>query len=155
MKLYNLAKKQSSIGIVYEGLLTLPVELRPSRSIFLQWSNVVASIEESNEHLNKELKNVFTLYRQHGLTPVLLKGQGVAQNYRHPYRRQCGDIDVYLGKEMQKANELLRPEAVHEDEEMAKHTAFQWHNVEIENQCIMVSLMATDSIRMQIKHRTS
>lgn len=147
MKLYNLAKKQSSIGIVYEGLLTLPVELRPSRSIFLQWSNVVAGIEESNEHLNGELKNVFTLYRQHGLTPVLLKGQGVAQNYRHPYRRQCGDIDVYLGKEMQKANELLRPEAVHEDEEMAKHTAFQWHNVEIENHCIMVSLNAPGAKR--------
>ena len=142
MALYNLAKKQSSIGLIYEGILTLPTELRPSRGVFLQWSNIVAGIEESNEHLNEELKNVFTLYQNNGLTPVLLKGQGVAQNYRYPNRRQCGDIDVYLGGDMEKANELLRPEAVCEEEEMAKHTAFRWHGVEVENHCIMVSLNA-------------
>lgn len=147
MALYNSAKKQSSIGLVYEGLLTLPAEVRPSRGIFLQWSNIVAGIEESNEHLNSEIKNVFTLYRKHGLAPVLLKGQGVAQNYRLPNRRQCGDIDVYLGKDMKKANELLRPEATHEEEEMAKHTAFQWHDVEIENHRIMVSLNAPSAKR--------
>ena len=94
--------------------MTLPSELRPSRGIFLQWSNIVARIEESNEHLNEELKNVFTLYQANGLTPILLKGQGVALNYRQPKRRQCGDIDVYLGEDMEKANDLLRKEATHE-----------------------------------------
>lgn len=147
MALYNEAKKQSSIGLVYDGLLTLPAELRPSRGMFLQWSNIVARIEEGNEHLNEELKNVFTLYREHGLTPVLLKGQGVAQNYRQPNHRQSGDIDVYLGKEMEKANALLRPDATHEEEEMAKHTAFHWRGVEIENHCIMVSLNAPGAKR--------
>lgn len=147
MTIYNNAKKQSSIGIIYEGLLTLPSELRPSRGIFLQWSNIVARIEENNEHLNEELKNVFALYQANGLTPVLLKGQGVALNYRQPKRRQCGDIDVYLGEDMEKANDLLRKEATHEKEEMAKHTAFNWHGVEIENHRIMVSLNAPSAKR--------
>ena len=34
-----------------------------------------------------------------GITPVLLKGLGLAHYYPHPEERLCGDIDIYVGKE--------------------------------------------------------
>lgn len=133
MSLFQIAKSQSTLALVYDGILTLPRELQPERRFFLQWSNIVAQIEEENDHLNDRLHEVFDLFQQHGLTPVLLKGQGVAQCYRHPDHRQCGDIDVFIGKrDYEKANALLREEAVTEHNENMKHTGFVWRNVEVE-----------------------
>ncbi len=42
---------------------------------------------------------VVSALRESGINPVLLKGQGLAQNYPEPMLRECGDIDLYVGKE--------------------------------------------------------
>lgn len=133
MSLFQIAKSQSTLALVYDGILTLPRELRPERRLFLQWSNIVAQIEEENDHLNDRLHEVFDLFQQNGLTPILLKGQGVAQCYRRPEHRQCGDIDVFIGKrDYEKANALLRVEATGEHNENMKHTGFVWRGIEVE-----------------------
>lgn len=91
--------------------------------------------------LNQELANVYALCRQAGIEPILLKGQGVAQNYRHPLHRQCGDIDLYIGKaNYDKVNALLRNESTRENEENHKHTSIEWHGVTIENHRILTRL---------------
>lgn len=133
MALFQIAKSQSTLALVYDGILTLPRELRPERRLFLQWSNIVAQIEEENDHLNDRLHEVFRIFQDAGLSPVLLKGQGVAQCYRQPEHRQCGDIDVFIGKrDYEKANALLRKEATGEHNENMKHTGFQWRGIEVE-----------------------
>lgn len=143
MELMMMAKRQACMGVVYDGILTLPKELQPPRGIFLQWSNIVALIEEDNEFLNGKVAEVFTLYRENGLHPVLLKGQGVAQCYRNPLHRNSGDIDVYIGNaDYEKANALLREEATSEHEENNKHASIHWRGVTIENHRIMTHLNA-------------
>lgn len=140
MSLLIIAKKQALLGIVFDGIQTLPENLRPNRGVYLQWCNLVAQIEQENHHLNAELKNVFSLYRENNITPVLLKGQGVAQNYPHPYHRQCGDIDVYTGDGYSLANTLLRKDGTDHLEETNKHTNILWHGVDIENHRIIAHL---------------
>lgn len=141
--LYQSARAQALLGIVLDGIQTLPAEKRPPRMLYLKWCNTLLNIEEKNRLLNRELANVYALCRENGVEPVLLKGQGVAQNYRNPMHRQCGDIDLYIGKgNYAKVNNLLRAEATGEHEENHKHSSIEWHGVTIENHCTLTRLSA-------------
>ena len=100
-EIYQLARTQALLAITFDGVLSLPAELRPPRPLYLQWAAKVVQIEQSNLRLNEELPEVFMPYREAGLHPILLKGQGIATHYINPLHRQCGDIDVYIGKEGQ------------------------------------------------------
>ncbi len=142
-ELYRCARAQALLGIVFDGVQTLPTECRPPRMLYLQWCNALYQIEENNKLLNRELANVYALCREHGIEPVLLKGQGVAQNYREPLHRHCGDIDLYIGNEnFEKVNALLRKEATSEHEENFKHTSMHWHGVPVENHRVLNNLNA-------------
>lgn len=107
-EVYHFARTQALLAITFDGMLSLPSEVRPPRPLYLQWAAQVARIEQSNIRLNAELPEIFMPYREAGLHPVLLKGQGIATYYINPLHRQCGDIDVYIGKEGQPiANSIL------------------------------------------------
>lgn len=143
VKIYQSARKQALLGIVFDGVQTLPKEKQPPRNIYLQWCNAMLHIEENNRVLNRELANVYAMMRENGIEPVLMKGQGVAQNYRYPLHRHCGDIDLYIGpKNYEKANALLRKESTCEHEENYKHTSLTWHGITIENHQILTQLSA-------------
>lgn len=146
--IYQSARKQALLGIVFDGVQTLPKEKQPPRNIYLQWCNAILNIEENNRVLNRELANVYALMRENGIEPVLMKGQGVAQNYRNPLHRHCGDIDLYIGpKDYEKANALLRKESTSEHEENYKHTSLTWHGITIENHRILTELSAPTANR--------
>lgn len=147
-QLYQTAKVQALLGIVFDGMQKLPQELRPKRELYLRWCNSLLMIEKNNHILNQELANVYALYRANRIEPVLMKGQGVAQNYRNPLHRQCGDIDLYIGpKNYEKANKLLRHESTGEHEENHKHTCIRWHGVDIENHRVLSRLSCPSSDR--------
>lgn len=147
-QLYHAAKAQALLGITFDGIQMLPQELRPPRLFYLKWCNTLLQIEENNHLLNRELAHVYALYRDNGIEPVLLKGQGVAQNYRNPLHRQCGDIDLYIGAaNYDKANMLLRQESTGEHEENHKHTCIHWHEVDIENHRVLSRLSNPSSDR--------
>ncbi|MDE6347356.1 MAG: nucleotidyltransferase family protein [Bacteroides sp.] len=142
-QLYQSARAQALMGIVLDGIQTLPAEKRPPRMLYLQWCNTLLQIEEKNRLLNRELAHVYALCHEHGVEPVLLKGQGVAQNYRNPLHRQCGDIDLFTGHEAyQKVNSLLLPDVTKVHEECFKHIGFDWHGVMIENHRVLNTLNA-------------
>ncbi|NDW12633.1 hypothetical protein D0T50_06985 [Bacteroides sp. 214] len=132
--IYELAKRQALLGVVFDGIETLPSELRPPRPLYMQWCARVAQIETANEHLNELTGELFAEYKKAGLSPVLLKGQGVATYYPNPKHRQCGDIDIYVGKKQyEQAKQIMEAlGAVPEDEEYVKHAGFEYKNVEIE-----------------------
>lgn len=141
-QLYRMANSQALIALTFDGISSLPTELRPPRTLYLQWAARTAQVEQANERLNRTLTEITPLYREAGLQPVLLKGQGIGTHYRNPLHRQCGDIDVYLGKEGQPvANRLLlRQGAVVEGEESDKHASYSLRGVHIENHRIILRL---------------
>ena len=83
-EIYQLARTQALLAITFDGVLSLPAELRPPRPLYLQWAAKVVQIEQSNLRLNEELPEVFMPYREAGLHPILLKGQGIATHYINP-----------------------------------------------------------------------
>lgn len=140
-QLFQIARRQALPAILLDGIRLLPEGQRPPKALYLQWCAVVLHVEEQHELLNREIGNLYALLRAQGVEPVLAKGQGVAQNYRLPHHRQCGDIDLYLGKRFyEQANALLRPEATEEHEETFRHTCMHWHGVIVENHRVLISL---------------
>ena len=73
------------------------------------------------ERLMVVLKKAWKALEDAGIRPVLLKGFGLAENYPQPDLRQCGDIDIFVGKDAyHEGAKVLReafPEALHFDEE--------------------------------------
>ena len=123
---YRMANSQALLALTFDGISSLPAELRPPRALYLKWAARTAQIEQANKRLNQLLPELNTLYREAGLHPVLLKGQGIGTNYRTPLHRQCGDIDIYLGKQGQPiANRLLLQQgAIVEGEASDKHASY-------------------------------
>ena len=100
--IYRFAKQQTVEAILYDGLSTLPSHLYPESSLLRQWYTYVVKIEQSHKLVNQRLTEVVAHLQTEGIQPVLLKGQGIAQNYLTPNHRHCGDIDLYIGKKEHK-----------------------------------------------------
>lgn len=138
-EVYEMSMRQTVVGIVYDGITTLPKTLQPPRELILKWYGTVLQIEQANRRLNGILWEAVGRYRAAGLDPILLKGQGVGQYYRNPLHRQPGDIDLYFQDGYERANALSEKwEGVVFHEATSYHLGFEWHGAEIENHCVYV-----------------
>lgn len=107
--IFKDARRQTVLGLVGEGMTTLPAALQPPASLLNKIHGRLTSSIRMHALLNRALVDVVALFVHNHIRPVLLKGQGVALNYVEPTRRQCGDIDLYIGtKDYDRACELVR-----------------------------------------------
>ena len=83
--------------IVTDGIETLPQELWPRKEAMMKLMMVRVRTEQMHQLLNSTLNQIVSALNDKDIPSVLLKGQGVAQNYRKPTSRSCGDIDLYTG----------------------------------------------------------
>ena len=95
----RIAHQQTASIHVADGIETLPAELCPSKARIYRLA--IRRTENTLMHklLNTTINQIVGALNAEGIPSVLLKGQGVAQNYLHPESRMCGDIDLYVGKE--------------------------------------------------------
>lgn len=140
--LFRMAQTQALTGILFDGVETLPAEYHPPKELYVRWCAYVAKVQQTNEWLDSRLVQVVELYRGAGLQPVLLKGQGIARSYRQPNHRQCGDIDLYVGKRHYSvANRLLREHgATPSGEEGEVHASFNFRGAQVENHRFVIKL---------------
>lgn len=141
-RMYRMAAGQALIAVCFDGMATLPPDLRPPRTLYLQWAAMTAQVETANTRLDEVLHEVVARYRAEGVHPVVLKGQSMAALYPNPLHRQCGDIDLFVGKKGEPvANRLLRREgAVVEGEASDKHASYCYRHVHIENHRLIYRL---------------
>ena len=140
-KLYEEAHRQAIGGIVFQGITLLPEELHPPHSILFRWVAEADRIECNNKRMNEALSKLLDMYASQGLSPLVLKGQGIAAMYATPLFRECGDIDLYFNsKEQQQATSLLTqnniPYEVHAD----GSTCYHYHGVEVEHHPTLIDL---------------
>ena len=100
--LFEMAKKQTLIGITFAGIEKLPSEQRPPKDIILQWYTVSESIKSTNADLNKKVTAISQKFKAEGFNNCILKGQGIARLYPNPLLRTPGDIDIWLEGEDKK-----------------------------------------------------
>lgn len=103
-QLYDIAKKQSLLGICFNSLQQL-YKKHPEQTtnlpmpLKMQWLGIAAIIQQRNEYMNKRCVELQANLAAVGFRNSILKGQGVATLYASSnlsHLRQPGDIDVYV-----------------------------------------------------------
>lgn len=107
---YQAALQHTVEGIVFSGIQRIPHSRIPPRDLLLKWAVRVDKIQRSNERMDLILAAQYKWFRGQGITPLLLKGQGLAVFYPHPELRVCGDIDWYLNEEQYQASKRVLKE---------------------------------------------
>lgn len=134
-ELLDMAKKQTVLGVLGDGIGKLPEEYRPSPADLHRVKSQLHLIRRSHLLLNATLKEVCARLREADIHPILLKGQGVALCYRYPEQRQCGDIDLYICPgDYEKACSVVRDfgQKTGEESESIQHYHFTRNGVTIE-----------------------
>lgn len=139
---YDLSRRQTVTALVYRGLDYLPDSFFPSDNLMIKWTAEVDRIERANKRMNKTLAGLCSFMQSHGLQPVLLKGQGVAQMYEQPLLREAGDIDLYFPVPGQRdaAERILRETGIDVEHKPDGSTLYLWDGVEVEHHSEMFDI---------------
>lgn len=95
-KVFQMARHQSLLAILYEAVLRLPEHQRPPQEMMDKWkeyTELTASIYRRHQERIEQLKLILD---KMGLRGCILKGTGLSQLYPKPERRLCGDIDLWV-----------------------------------------------------------
>ena len=116
-ELFEMAVKQSLVGICFMGLHTLGadsddgyVQIGMSEDLYFDWMGMAAQINMKNELANEQCVELQKRLAAEGFKSSILKGQAVAMLYGEELRgfRQSGDIDIYVDCGREKAIEFAR-----------------------------------------------
>lgn len=110
--IYEIAQKQSLLGIVYDGILKMGAivqkrdeQMEMDVNLLMAWTGKCRQIEMRNNLLNKAVVKASTWFQKRGFRTCTLKGQGNALMYPHPAHRTPGDIDLWV---LGKPSEVIR-----------------------------------------------
>ena len=95
-KVFQMARHQSLLAILYEAVLRLPEHQRPPQEMTDKWkeyTELTAGIYRRHQERIEQLKLILD---KMGLRGCILKGTGLSQLYPKPERRLCGDIDLWV-----------------------------------------------------------
>ena len=92
---FLLSKRQGVVGIAWDGILKLPLDLTPPRILKLQWWAVVRYCEAHHARYLEVVNELVEFFAHYGITAVQLKGIGLSSDYPVPVHREGGDIDLY------------------------------------------------------------
>lgn len=135
------AKRQTVTGIVYQGILRLPEEWLPPQTNLIKWVAEVDRIERNNHQMDEALHSLLYIYKEYGLSPMVLKGQGIAAMYSNPSLRECGDIDLYFSREEDlKAKKVLAEKGIDYETHADGSICYQWHSIEVEHHPTLIDL---------------
>ena len=95
--IYRLAEEQSVIGLITSGLDYF-TEIKAPQEVVLQFVGTSLQTEQRNLAMNQFIAITVDKMREEGICTVLVKGQGIAQCYKRPLWRSCGDIDFFFSR---------------------------------------------------------
>ena len=135
-EVWAIAMQQSMWALVTEAINKLPAEQQPPPKELMRMNHMLIRNRQMHEKLNATLVDVVKVLNGNGITPILLKGQGVATYYNAPSLRCCGDIDLFIGiQNYEKACQAVRQWGEDygvESTETEKHYHFQHNGVTVE-----------------------
>ena len=125
--LYQLASDQTVVGLAIEGLEKCDVSSAKGSPILLEWIGMTTQTAARNELQIKTVGDVYNLFAQELLPPVVMKGTVVAQEYPNPLSRIPGDIDLYFTPESgKKAVALAKQKGLDVFEESERDISFHY-----------------------------
>ena len=95
-RLYQMAVRQSLVGVCYQGVRQLKDNHQLPLEIAMQWTCEAETIKGLNELLYQEAARLTREFSEKGRQTAILKGQANARLYPDKYARQPGDIDIWV-----------------------------------------------------------
>lgn len=120
--MYDIAKKQALIGVLFHGIQQLPKELAPDGDLLMTWMGMAQRIKQLNIRLYMDSAKVCKNFKNAGFRNCILKGQGNALLYPNPYMRTPGDIDIYLHGGRKRIMEYV--------DKVCPHQVMRYHHVD-------------------------
>ena len=88
-KLFDMAKKQSLVGVCFAGVQKLQTQRQESSErLYFTWMGMAAKIQQRNEVMNRQFMEVQSKLSADGMDSCILKGQGVALLYDETFVNQ-------------------------------------------------------------------
>lgn len=96
--LYDMAKKQSLVGVCFAGVQKLVEQQQtPEEMLYLTWMGMAAKIQQRNEVVNHQCVEVQRMLAEKGFRSCIIKGQSNHPAYGSlAMLRQSGDIDIWI-----------------------------------------------------------
>lgn len=131
----DLAMRQGLSAIALDGIEQLPVEIRPSQELLLEWiGEVLQAYEYTYDSYCSTIAEMAVFFNSHGLKMMILKGYACGLDWPKPNHRPCGDIDIWQFGEYKKADALLESEkGIKIDNSHHHHTVYYWGDYMVEN----------------------
>ena len=139
--IYRMACIHTVEGVVYDGLIRLPIDCLPPTALLIKWTARVDFLEKRNKNMNLAIEELNEFFIANGLNPFLMKGQGVAACYTTPLHRVCGDIDWYFNHtDFIEANKLIIARGIHVKQEAGFSVSYRWKGIEVEHHSRLLDL---------------
>ncbi len=94
----KIAEEQSVVGLISAGLEHVEGAPLPKEEV-LAFVGSALQLEQRNKAMNSFLEVLLGKMRKEDIYTLFLKGQGIAQCYKRPLWRACGDIDFFLSND--------------------------------------------------------
>lgn len=140
--LKTLATRQGVPAIALDGLQSLceagidvhsEIDHERWSLFFLNWVGLASVIEQDYESYKVSLSHLASLYQEHEIPMMVLKGYGLSLNYPKPNHRPIGDLDIYLFGKQQEGDAAIRKQGVKVDSSHHHHTTFEFEGLFVEN----------------------
>ena len=132
---YQFTKRQTLVGVLFDGIQRLPKELAPARPLLLRWLSDSESIRRRNMRMDRASAYIYNKVCTAGFRCCILKGQGNALLYPHPSSRIPGDVDVWVmanREELRRIALSLTEGDVSSLQESLNHIGLTVHGVSVE-----------------------
>lgn len=131
----ELAHRQTVTGLVYRGLDYLHDSCLPPDNVMFPLVADADRIENLNKRINNTVVELFGIFEERGLHPVLQKGQGGATMYLDPLLREPGDIDIYFPNEAEHriAQEIVLEHVASVSKMSDGAICYKWKGIEVEH----------------------
>lgn len=152
--LFEMANKQSIIGILTQGLHRMPKDLQPQLNTQLAWNVPSEYIKDNNIKAYNILHKVKKHLEKDGWECCILKGQGNSLIYPNAYCRSVGDIDVWIRRKgiVQSQDERANAVLTYARKAMG-NPDYCYHHVEFEKcEGIDIELHYRPSFMFNLKH---
>ena len=133
---YEFAKKQTLVGVVFDGIQKLPKDVAPHLVLLMRWLGMSQRIKQHNERMNEATVDIYNKVKAAGYSCCILKGQGNAAMYPNPSARTPGDVDIWVNagrEEIRRLAYLLVKKANgNVDDECFNHIGINVNGISVE-----------------------
>ena len=133
---YEFAKKQTLVGVVFDGIQKLLKGAAPNLELLMRWFGINQKIMQRNNVLNEATVAIYNKVKDSGYSCCILKGQGNAVMYPNPLIRIPGDVDVWVNARRDEIRSLAHSLAEnangHVDDESFNHIGLSVNGITVE-----------------------